>query len=61
MILVPVENNFRCVFLLNKNYINHMAWLNVLDRKNKFAHNLNAPIVETISFITLDFVKASYS
>lgn len=38
-----------------------MAWLNVLDRKNKFAHNLSAPIVETMSFITLDFVKVSYS
>lgn len=34
---------------------------NVLERKNKFAHNLIAYIVEKLSFIILSFVKARYS
>lgn len=58
-----MENNFRCgVFLKQKLHKTYgLGEENVLDRKNKFAHNLNAHIVETISFIILSFVKASYS
>jgi len=38
-----------------------LAKENVLDRKNKFPHDMNAHIVEIISFAILSFVKASYS